>query len=170
MRITLAALVLSAAIAVVPTAAPSLPGEHSVDLGNGRFDGRIVLGRTISGVTAALGRPDFRGPRVVGWGPPPDFRYAVLFRPHARVLHATAIVLERGNFRDPILGDMLAEPPRMLTRDVARVYGAQLRLSKPYHCRTGGICDAVFAARTGRIGVTVGTTRVHGRFVTVWQS
>ena len=33
---------------------------HTIDLGTGRVDGHRILGRSIAGVTAALGRSDFR--------------------------------------------------------------------------------------------------------------
>jgi hypothetical protein len=40
----------------------------TVDLASGHINGHRVLGRTVSGVTAALGRPDFRAGRPGAYG------------------------------------------------------------------------------------------------------
>src|SRR4051794_14470641 len=56
----------------------------SVELRSGRVDGHRVLGRSIAGVTAALGRPTWRqaGGMLyrIGYGDRTNFRTMVLFR------------------------------------------------------------------------------------------
>lgn len=70
--------------AVLMLAAPSVSAGatiNSIDLATGNVDGHRVLGRTIAGVTAALGRPGYRtGARshyTLGWGSRPSFSIEV---------------------------------------------------------------------------------------------
>ncbi|MGZ4317598.1 MAG: hypothetical protein ACXVRS_17475 [Gaiellaceae bacterium] len=146
---------------------------HSVDLSNGRIDGRLVLGRTVAGVTAALGRPDFRsGPKgsyVVGWGSRPNFSFEVIFRPTGGVERAWSIAFERGPVFDVKIGDLLNRSPTALESLVRARYAGTLRLVHPYAC-TKSICSGEFASRTGSLHVTFGKRPTLGTWLTVWKA
>jgi hypothetical protein len=167
-------LLLFSAVAVLAFPAAGAHGAttHTVDLSSGRLDSDRILGRTIAGVTAALGRPDFRGgPRSryrLGWGTPRDFSLEVLFRRRGGVERAWSIVFERGSIRDVKLGDVLQRRSGAFQAAVLTQYGTTFRLLRRYACKRGA-CVGELAPRTGSIHLTFGTQRVTGTWLTVWQ-
>jgi hypothetical protein len=121
---------------VVPAAVGAQPATgHAVDLASGRVDGHAVLGRTIAGVTAALGRPDFRvGPESryrIGWGNRSNFSIEVIFRRSGNVQRAWSIVLERGPVRDVKIGDLLNRSSPSLQTAIVSRYGDAYKLERP---------------------------------------
>ena len=145
---------------------------HTVDLATGRVDGHRVLGRTIAGVTAALGRPDFRSglrPRyTLGWGTLPNFSIEVFFHPSRGVERAWSIGFEQ-RVRDVKLGDLLGRTSAALQAGVRNAYGATFALVRPYACKRGR-CVGEFAARSGSLHLTLGTQAATGTWLTVWQA
>jgi hypothetical protein len=160
------------AVLALPAAGAYGATTHTVDLASGRLDGHRILGRTIAGVTAALGRSDFRGgPRSryrLGWGTPRNFSLEVLFRRSGGVERAWSIVFERGSIREVKLGDVLQRRPAAFQAAVLARYGATFRLLRRYTCKRGA-CVGELAPRTGSIHLTFGTQRVTGTWLTVWQ-
>ena len=165
---------MTRASVLLATAALALPGgaaAHTIDLSTGRVDGQRILGRTVAGVTAALGRPDFRtGPRAhyaLGWGDRRDFSIRVIFRPAGGVERAWSIAFER-DVRDTKLGDLLGRRPPALQRAVAKRYADRFRLVRPYACRRA-ICAGEFGPRAGALHLTFGTRPGLGTWLTVWE-
>lgn len=152
----------------------AFPGTtHSLGVSNGRIDGHPVLGRTVAGVTAALGRPDFRsGPRgryVVGWGSRPNFSFEVIFRPSGGVERAWSIVFERGPVFDVKIGDLLGRSPAALQAAVRSRYTGTLELVRPYDCKKS-VCSGEFAARADTVHFTFGKRPTLGTWLTVWKA
>jgi hypothetical protein len=146
---------------------------RTIDLTTATVDGHRILGRTIAGVTAALGRPDFReGSRshyVVGWGERPNFSFEVIFRPNGLVERAWSIVFERGPVRDVSLGDLLGRSSPTLQAAILKTYANSFRLVRPYRCKSR-ICVGDFAERSGTLRLTFGTQPKLGTWVTVYQA
>lgn len=167
-------LALAVVAAVVGTAAAQSANGRSVDLTNGLVDGHPVLGRTVAGVTAALGRPDFRvRDRVrykIGWGTPSDFSLMVLFRRSNGALRAWSVVFERGPVRDKRIGELLGRPPVSLRDALRRRYADQYELARNYRCRSSGLCSGEFAQRAGPLHLTFGRNRVRGTWLTIWEA
>jgi hypothetical protein len=165
-------LLLVMAGLALPAGAASA-SARTIDLTTGTVDGHRILGRTIAGVTAALGRPDFReGSRshyVVGWGERPNFSFEVIFRPIGGVERASSIVFERGPVRDVKLGDLLGRSSPTLQSAVLKGYGDTFRLVRPYKCQKW-FCVGDFAQRSGRLRLTFGTQPKLGTWVTVYQA
>jgi hypothetical protein len=162
------------AVLALPAAGARGATGHTVDLTNGRVDGHPILGRTIAGVTAALGRPDFRiGPRSwyrIGWGDRHNFSFEVIFHRSGGVQHAWSIAFERGPIRDAKLGDLLARSSASLQAAILARYADVFKLVRPYTCRAGN-CVGEFAPRTGSLlHLTFGTHRILGTWLTVWQT
>ena len=159
-----------AALALSSGAAGAVP--RTVDLATSTVDGHRVLGRTVAGVTAALGRPDFRsGQRsryVLGWGGRPNFSIEVIFRPVGGVEHAWSIAFER-DVRDVKLGDLLGRSSNALQAAVSKSYGDRFRLERPYACENRA-CVGEFAPRKGTLYLTFGTRPKLGTWLTVWQA
>ena len=145
-----------------------LSGGHTVDLASGRVDRHGVLGRTIPGVTAALGRPDYRTATVLGWGARPDFALEVRFRREHGVRRAWSLAFERG-VRDVKLGDLLARSSIGLQQAIRAGYRGTFVLVRPYRCRPSR-CSGEFAARGGSLHVGFGTQAELGTYLTVWTS
>lgn len=167
-------LLLTLAVLALPAAGARGATHHTVDLTTGRVDGHPILGRTIAGVTAALGRPDFRvGPQShyrIGWGDRFNFSIEVIFRRSGGVQHAWSIAFERGPLRDAKLGDLLGRSSSSLQAAILARYGDTFTLVRPYACRSGN-CVGEFAPRAGaRVHLTFGTHRVLGTCLTVWQT
>jgi hypothetical protein len=162
-----------AVFGVLAAGAQAAP-QHSVDLATGRVDGSRILGRTIAGVTAALGRPDFRvGPQSryrIGWGDRSNFSIEVIFHKSGAVERAWSISFERGPIRDAKLGDLLTHNSRSLQASILARYGHAFKLARPYAC-TAGNCVGEFAPRTGaHLHLTFGTHAKLGTWVTLWQA
>jgi hypothetical protein len=147
---------------------------RTVNLATGYVDGHRVLGRTIAGVTAALGRPDFRlGPmsryRIV-WGDRSNFSVAVIFRRSGGVQRAWSIAFERGPVREPKLGNVLARSPSSLQSAVLARYPDNFKLLRRYVCAEGG-CIGEFGPRgASSLHLTFGTHHALGTWFTVWQA
>ena len=163
------------AVLALPAAAGAVGASaHTVDLAKGYVDGHRILGRTIAGVTAGLGRPDFRiGPTSsyrIGWGSRSNFSIEVIFRRIGGVQRAWSIAFERGPIRDPKLGDALARTPPSLQAAVLARYADNFKLVRAYACREGR-CVGEFAPRThSSLHLTFGTHRPLGTWFTVWQT
>jgi hypothetical protein len=164
-------LLLALAVMAVPAGAAGAT-TRTVDLATGRVDGHRILGHTIAGVTAALGRPNFReGQRshyVLGWGSRPNFSVEVILRPRGGVERAWSIVFEQ-RVRDVKLGDLLGRSSTTLQAAISRGYADTFRLVRPYACKSR-ICVGEFAPRTGSLHLTFGTQPTLGTWLTVWQS
>ena len=145
----------------------------TVDLATGSVNGHLVLGRTIAGVTAALGRPDFRGGSrshyVIGWGTRPNFAFEVIFRPVGGVERAWSIAFERGPVRDVKLGDLVGRSPLAFQRAMRVSYADTFALDRPYACK-GRLCAVGFAARSGPLHVNFGTQPKLGTWLTVYRA
>jgi hypothetical protein len=167
-------LPLTFAVLALPAGGAYGATGHTVDLSSGRVDGHLILGRTIAGVTAALGRPDFRvGPQSryrIGWGDRSNFSIQVIFRRSGNTQRAWSIAFERGPVRDVKIGDLLTRSsPSLQTAIVAR-YGDALKLVRPNACSSGN-CLGAFAPRTGaHLRLTFGTHHALGTWLTVWQA
>ena len=169
-------LVLSMlAVLTLPAAAGAAgAGVRTVDLATGYVDGHRVLGRTIAGVTAALGRPDFRlGPTSryrIGWGDRSNFSVEVIFRRSGGVQRAWSIAFERGPVRDPKLGDVLARSPSSLQSAVLARYSDNFKLVRRYAC-TEGRCVGEFGPRgASPLHLSFGTHHALGTWFTVWRA
>lgn len=157
---------------VVPSMASGASGRR-VDLANGQVDGQVVLGKTVAGVKAALGRPDYRSGKaahlVLGWGTRPNFSVEVIFRPTAAGERAWSVAFEQ-HVRDVKLGDLLGRSSLALERALRVVYRNRLVLVRPYRC-AAGLCVGEFAARSGALHVTFGTrSGPLGTWLTMWQA
>jgi hypothetical protein len=162
------------AVLALPAAGALGATGHTVDLATGHVDGHRVLGRTIAGVTAALGRPDFRvGPQSryrIGWGDRVDFSIEAIFRRSGAARRAWSIAFDRGPLRDAKLGDVLRRDSRSLQAAILARYGNAFKLVRPYACRAGN-CVGEFDPRAGAVlHLTFGTYRAHGTWLTVWQT
>ena len=161
-------------VAGVAAAVGQATTAHSVDLASATIDGHRVLGRTVAGVTAVLGRPDFRAGNQqryrVGRDEPTDFSLEVLFRRSGGTLRAWSVVFERGAVRDPKLGDLLARLPVSLQAAIRSRYADRYRLLRGYHCRANGDCVGEFAQPSGSLRLSFGTEPAHGRWLTLWTN
>jgi hypothetical protein len=167
-------LLLSLVALAVPAAGVRAAASHTVDLRSGLLDGHRVLGRTIAGVTAGLGRPDFRlGPQSryrIGWGSPTDFSIEVVFHRSGGVQYAWSIVFHRVVVRDVKIGDLLRRRSRALQAAILARYGDTFRLRRPYACNRYRICVGEFApTSTGPLHLTLGSYPKLGNWLSVWQ-
>jgi len=157
----------------LPAAGAQGATMHTVDLASGLIDGHQILGRTVAGVTAALGRPDFRiGPMSryrIGWGTQYNFSTEVIFRRSGGVQRAWSIVFERGPVRDVKIGHLLQPRSAALQKAILANYGTTFRLVRSYACKTGSECVGEFAARSGPLHVTFGTQPVTRTWLTIWS-
>jgi len=166
-------LLLALTALAVPAAGARATTSHTVDLASGLLDGHRVLGRTLAGVTAGLGRPDFRrgGQKDyrIGWGDPNEPSVEVLFHPSGGVQHAWSISFDRGPVRDVDLGDLLGRRSGALQAAILARYADTFSLLRPYACKRDGFCAGELAPRTGSLHLTFGTQPVHGTWLTIWQ-
>jgi hypothetical protein len=160
-----------AVLALSPAGAAGASG-HTLDLGSGTVDGHRILGRTVAGVTAALGHPDYHaGHRLtykLGWGARPNFSIEVMFRPVGGVERAWSMAFEHG-VRDVKLGDLLGPTSPALQAAIVKTYGDSFKLVRPYTCRTR-ICVGEFARRSGSLHLGFGTQPTLGTWLTVWKA
>ena len=167
-------LLLVALVALaIPAAGAAATRSHTVDLGSGLLDAHRVLGRTIAGVTAGLGRPDFRRGRQkdyrIGWGNPINPSIEVLFHPSGGVQYAWSISFDSGAVRDVKLGDLLGRRSAALQAAIFTEYADNFSLQRPYKCKSHGFCVGEFAPRAGSLHLTFGTQPVRGTWLTIWQ-
>ena len=170
---------IASAVLLIPASAgaSAKTAGHTVELSSGRVDGSLILGKTLSEVTAALGRPDFRAGSSsryrIGWGPARDFRLEVLFWPSDRGLRAWSVVLERGPVSDPKVGDLLGRSPEGLQRAVRAKYATTFKLLHPLACKRSGDCIGAFISRSstdaGRVHLSFGTQPHTGTWLTIWR-
>lgn len=161
------------AVLALPAAGAQAATAHTVNLADGRVDGHRILGRTVAGVTAALGRPDFRAGLPsryrIGWGSSSDFSVEMLFRRSGGAERAWSIVFERG-VSDVKIGALLERRSSALQAVIRTRYGAAFELLRPYACKKGRDCVGEFAARSGSLHITFGTHPTLGTWLTVWRS
>ena len=129
----------------------------SIDLGTAKMDGHVVLGRTVAGVTAALGRPAQRlrskQHYTLRYGSPWDIQ--VLFRREHGALRAWSII---------VLNPKLT--PATVQRIVAAKYTDRYKLLRSYACKPPFGCRGDFAP-TGThtlhlgFGVTTGSKQAY---------
>jgi hypothetical protein len=172
MRVKPLLLLLPLAVLALPAAEAHAATGHTVDLTSGRVGGHAILGRTIVGVTAALGRPDFRvGPPSryrIGYGAQSNFSTEVIFRLSNGIPRALSIIFERGPVRDWKVGDLLQRSAALQRAILAR-YGTTFRLVRSYACKRTKPCAGEFAARRGPLHLTFGTQPVTGTWLTIWK-
>jgi hypothetical protein len=165
-------LVLLAALAPMSAGANGAD-NRTVDLVSGRVDGHPVLGRTVAGVTAVLGRPDFRhGNRRlyrIGWGTPTDFSMEVMFNRTNGALRAWSIVFARAPVRDARIGELLGRTSASLQAVVRTEYADLYTLIRRYRCRAG-MCVGEFAQRDRPLHLTFGTFPAHRTHLAIWTS
>jgi hypothetical protein len=180
---TLALAAAAALLLTSPSVAASRDGElheetrqaiNGFDLETGFVDGRRVLGRRIAGVTAALGRPDYRrsaGARyVVGYRAHPPFFVEVHFVRRQGVFRARAIILQDVTLEEARLGRVLRLLPPQIERRILAAYPDELELVRPYQCRARGLCTGEFRAVGSVRRVTFGRVPSTGaRFINIWQ-
>jgi hypothetical protein len=139
------ALLLGAVVVVSETALASTNGAlpaRTIDLASGRLGGSTILGRTVAGVTAALGRPDQRIHGVarytLRYEPPSSQRASwgvqILFRRDGGALRAWSIVITDPTFREPRIGRLLQLAPSSLQKAVIADYGDRYSVLRPYRC------------------------------------
>jgi len=159
------------AVAFGLIAAAAGASVHSFDLGSGFVDGHRVLGRSVAGVTAALGRPayrhDTRSRYVLGYRLPPA-TVEVLFRQAAGRLVARTVVLQDPRLTEAKTGRLLRRSPTRIQAAIAAAYGGQYELVRPYRCRTPTRCSGEFSTGDGTRHVTFGRTVEGARFLTIW--
>jgi hypothetical protein len=167
-------LLLALVVLAIPAAGAGATRSHTVDLGNGLLDGHRVLGRTIAGVTAGLGRPDFRlGPQSryrIGWGSPSNPSVEVIFARSGGVERAWSIAFDSGRVLDVKLGNLLARRSATLQAGVLAQYGDAFKLLRPYACKAQSACVGEFAPRTGSLHLTFGTHPATGTWLSIWQT
>lgn len=171
-RVALGAVAV-ASLLWIASAGAARTDTRMINLSSGVVDGHRVLGRTVSGVTAGLGRPDFRaGSRShfrIGWGSETHFAAEVLFRPSAGVERAWSIVFtDAGLVADIRIGDLLNRPPLALQKLIAADYPSSFRLVRAYSCNASKLCVGDFGPRTGTLHVAFGR-QPSGRWLTVWR-
>ena len=165
-------LLFALAVPAFPAAVAQATPGHTVDLASGRVDGHSILGNTITQVTAALGRPDFRvGPSSrhrIGYGTPSNFSTEVIFRRSGGVERAWSIVFDRGPVRDSKVGNLL-QRSNAVQKAVLAHYPTTFKLVRAYACKNTTECSGEFAARNDLIHLTFGTQPVSGTWLTIWK-
>jgi hypothetical protein len=163
-----------AVVVLMPSVARGA-ASHTVDLASGRVDGHLVLGRTIAGVTAGLGRPDFRvvsqaGYRI-GWGDRRNFSIEVIFRRSGRIQRAWSIAFQRGQVRDAKAGELLSRTtPEALQRTLLASYENTFRLVRSYHCNARRCVGELGPRPDHTLHLTFGSLPTLGTWVTLWQA
>lgn len=165
-------LLLCAVLMLASPSGATAATSHTIDLATGNVDGHRILGRTLAGVTSALGRPHYHsGPRshyTLGWGRRPSFSVEVFFRPAGGIERAWSMAFEQ-HVRDVKVGDLLGRSSASLQAAVRKTYGDTFTLVRPYTCKAGR-CVGELAARDGTLHVGFGTRASTGTWLTVWRS
>jgi hypothetical protein len=152
-RLCIGAVFLVAA-ASAQAAAGANAGAKSVrfDLATGSVEGRLVLGRTLPTVVAALGTPDDRSVhkrqaslrygRLSGG----SWAITIFFRPRSGTLRAVSVSIASPAAREARTGKLLRLQPRRMQRAIAQAYGATVKLTDAYQCRRRPLrCQGTFA-------------------------
>lgn len=164
-------LIVLVAVALGVAAAAAGASVRSFDLGSGFVDGHRVLGKSVAGVTAGLGRPAYRHETrsryVLGYRLPPA-TVEVLFRRAAGRLVARTVVLQDPRLTEAKTGRLLQRSPRRIQAAIAAAYRGQYELVRSYRCRTPTLCSGEFSSTDGTRHVTFGRTAGGARFVTIW--
>ncbi|HEU5211778.1 MAG TPA: hypothetical protein VFU10_03340 [Gaiellaceae bacterium] len=164
-------LIALVAVAFALTAAAAGASVHRFDLGSGFVDGHRILGRSVAGVTAALGRAAYRHSSrsryVIGYRLPPA-TVEVLFRRAAGRLVARTVVLQDPRLTETKTGRLLRRSPRGIQAAITAAYGGQYDLVRSYRCRTPTLCSGEFSTRDGTRHITFGRTVEGARFLTIW--
>jgi hypothetical protein len=147
--------------------------NRTVDLASGRVDGHPVLGRTVAGVTASLGRPDFRVASQsryrLGLGSRQNFSIEVIFGRRGGIQRAWSIAFERGPVSDVRTGELLGRTPESLETAIATAHADTFWLVRSYHC-TARRCLGEFAPRPGHaLHLSFGTRPALGTWLTLWR-
>ena len=166
---------VAAGSVAVSTAAAGRADTRMLDLSAGTLDGHRVLGRTVAGVTAGLGRPDFRlrggGRYRIGWGTPTRFSVEVIFRRTGGAYRAWSIALGHGGpVADVRVGDLLNRSSAALQHAIAAKYRGVFQLVRSYACTRKAYCVGEFAQRDGALHLTFGTLGRTGTWVTLWTA
>ncbi|MBA3331138.1 MAG: hypothetical protein H0T39_09760 [Actinobacteria bacterium] len=150
--------------------ATSAPPTH-LDLATGRVDGRLVLGRSVAGVTASLGLPPRRSPGraryTLEYGPPGDFSLRVHFRRSGGRLRAWSIVFRDTALREAALGRVLDLSARAFTASLADRYAGEFVPRGAYRCFVNS-CSQSFATADGRRHLTFGRESRRGPFLVLY--
>jgi hypothetical protein len=162
-----ACLVVALAVTGSTLASISTP-RLAVDLGSGQIDGHRVIGRSVAGVTAALGAPGQRlpnkrryllrydrlAPPLAGWG------ITVLFRQERGVLRAWSIALRDPRLTEPRLGRLLQLTPKRFQEAVLTAYPDRFSIVRPFRCSgKPQRCRGELAPRdAARLHVTFGSS------------
>jgi hypothetical protein len=152
-RLGVAFLVLVAAGALAGAGASAAPKNITFDLAAGSVDGRLLLGRTVASVTAALGKPDDRSVhkrqaslRYGPSGPHAPSAVNVFFRPRAGRLRAVSVSIASPAAKEVRLGAILRLPLRRMQRAIARGYAGKVELEEAYRCRRKPLrCQGTFS-------------------------
>ena len=138
-------MVVSALLAAVwPASGISqarLGGSFTFDLATGSIDGKPILGRALSAVTAALGTPSSRNVRrshgSIRYGRRAGavWPLTISFRRRGGRLIAWSVYVTSTAAAEVRAGKVLRLQPRWIQHTIARAYRAELRLADPYRCR-----------------------------------
>jgi hypothetical protein len=151
---------------VLPAAGVSqarLAGSFRFDLAAGSIDGKPILGRSLSAVTAALGTPSARNLHrrygSISYGPREDAvrPLTISFKPRGSRLIAWSLYVTSPAAAEVRAGEVLRLQPRRIQRAIARAYRAELRLEDPYRCsRKPPRCRGEFEGASPRLDVAFG--------------
>ncbi len=169
-----ASTAISVVAALVLAAAASSAGiatQPSVSLIAGSVDGHVLLGKTVSGVTAALGKPTWRSGGAtayrVGYGDRANFNIMVLFRRRVGIFRAWSVAFEKPPVYELRLRmNVLVYPPRAFANAALNAYGAALKITRPPRC-SATLCSVTLHVTGTSRNVTYGRTPRLGTFLTL---
>lgn len=147
--------------------------ELSVSLLDGSLNRHVLLGKSVAGVTAALGKPTWRirgasDYRLI-YGDRRDFRIMVHFRERAGDLRAVSVAFERAPVFESKLGiNILSLPPRYFASKALAAYKGSLTVTRPARCLRGTCSVTLHVVGTDR-SVTYGRTSTLGPYLTIWK-
>jgi hypothetical protein len=178
LRHSLVLLVATAALIAGTSAASAATSDSavrapklSVDLESGLVNGQRILGRSISSVTAAIGKPTWReaaGARYkLGYGDRTDLKILVLFRKASGHFRAVTVAFERAPVYDATSGqNVLAVPPAAFAREAVASY-PNLRVDRAPRC-VAKTCTVVLRVAGDSQRLTFGHTASKGGFLSLW--
>ena len=165
----------AAATGAAATAAVATPRQqHTINLANGKLDGRVVLGLTPAQVRTRLGKPDSahgsKARYVLSWGTDATPRFLVIFTKQGTRERAVTLAFETGVYLDPRIGDILRPAPASFLTAMRTQYGDIYELASPLKHKPGRIYSGEFRRQDGMLHVSFGTHAALGTFVTVWRA